>query len=732
MKACRGFYCCVALAAMGGLVASVMAAPPAPGKAAREAISTEAIGATGSGSAAGFPKCESTGFEAGEAICSWDLGVGICGPTFVCRDTAVDGGYPACALPQPPNPDNCCFLYPHPINEWFYQGSSQHCQQPHVSAANPASGTQHLRVEHSAQGGNPAGCVQTTIGAGTNCRFLFFTANQNPDEGVTPLNPGVTTISFDMARTPGVESAINGMDMQVSNQDNTNGLLTQRWLFRYTGYVYAVDFAIGQYFFVGGMYGDGTYHNFGSVIDACEDTVTYSYDGMDVYTTSWSEGVQGANVEVFTMAGNNAPGAILDLDNFSVTRDLIAEPACPSICGDGAVEGVEQCDPGDGVVPGDDSCCPGLCGAVGAMDECQCPAPTNTLGACAGPELVNGVNGPFISSGGFYSYTADAPFTSVDTCASDFDSQIFWGFTADCAQFETFNDDCWNNDYAGTQQPGDPNASCYGGAAPPPGYQSCICNPTVPGETYTLLIAEWAPAPAGSTLIPPFCSSTVINITKKTGCNLGDVIPGGACCDQIAGTCTDGVEADACLGEFDVYSDNKNCEIVECVALTGACCNTAPGAGGACVETTSGDCPTSQYQSWTVNAACGDITCLEVTGSCCNTLSGTCSEGVTQGQCGVGADFVWTEGGTCSSCTARLGACCVKPDNLTAECSATTLAQCDAAGGVWSDSQDCANVECVPNFIPIPTVSEWGLAVLALMLLIGGKIYFSRREAAMA
>ncbi|MHC4698369.1 MAG: IPTL-CTERM sorting domain-containing protein [Planctomycetota bacterium] len=30
----------------------------------------------------------------------------------------------------------------------------------------------------------------------------------------------------------------------------------------------------------------------------------------------------------------------------------------------------------------------------------------------------------------------------------------------------------------------------------------------------------------------------------------------------------------------------------------------------------------------------------------------------------------------------------------------------------------------------IPTVSEWGLAILALFLLVGGKVYFGRRATA--
>jgi len=40
-------------------------------------------------------------------------------------------------------------------------------------------------------------------------------------------------------------------------------------------------------------------------------------------------------------------------------------------------------------------------------------------------------------------------------------------------------------------------------------------------------------------------------------------------------------------------------------------------------------------------------------------------------------------------------------------------------GSCTNDDADCS----------IPTVSEWGLVVLTLMLLIGAKVYFGRRQA---
>ena len=38
----------------------------------------------------------------------------------------------------------------------------------------------------------------------------------------------------------------------------------------------------------------------------------------------------------------------------------------------------------------------------------------------------------------------------------------------------------------------------------------------------------------------------------------------------------------------------------------------------------------------------------------------------------------------------------------------------------------------LPSPSGVPTVSEWGIAIMALLLLIGGKVYFTRRRRATA
>ena len=46
----------------------------------------------------------------------------------------------------------------------------------------------------------------------------------------------------------------------------------------------------------------------------------------------------------------------------------------------------------------------------------------------------------------------------------------------------------------------------------------------------------------------------------------------------------------------------------------------------------------------------------------------------------------------------------------------------------WEKGLSCEQLGCDANFTPIPTVSEWGLVIMTLLLLTGAKIYFGRRR----
>jgi hypothetical protein len=124
--------------------------------------------------------------------------------------------------------------------------------------------------------------------------------------------------------------------------------------------------------------------------------------------------------------------------------------------------------------------------------------------------------------------------------------------------------------------------------------------------------------------------------------------------------------------------------------------------------------------------------CVEHTGACCETVTGTCADDVLSAACPAGPQQSWFKGQTCAQieCDAHLGACC--NGDAFGGCTETTFAGCPTAGtkNVWSKLQTCAQITCTHE--AIPTVSEWGIAVLTLLLLIVAKVYFGRRQASAA
>jgi hypothetical protein len=134
--------------------------------------------------------------------------------------------------------------------------------------------------------------------------------------------------------------------------------------------------------------------------------------------------------------------------------------------------------------------------------------------------------------------------------------------------------------------------------------------------------------------------------------------------------------------------------------------------------------------------------CFENTGACCEAVKGTCEEDVLDADC-KGVQDTWTKLGTCPRdpplpprdsdvvCDADLGACC--DEDTFGGCEQTTANECGLLKkGVFYKLQDCSELDPPCTHKAIPTVSEWGIAVLTLLLLIGAKVYFGRRQAATA
>ncbi len=210
-----------------------------------------------------------------------------------------------------------------------------------------------------------------------------------------------------------------------------------------------------------------------------------------------------------------------------------------------------------------------------------------------------------------------------------------------------------------------------------------------------------------------------------------------ACCDGGTGTCTDGVDLADCTGPSLTWYENQECaNLVEpgttnpisCARDTGACCDAGPGAGGpgpegACSPTLPEDC-TGTYDTWTKRADCADVTCIEVTGACCRLLTGECEDGVLMGDCS-GPQDRWSVEASCSQtpCELVTGACC--DSDAFGACTQTTQAGCSCPKCSWTKLADCADVEC--THAAIPTTSQWGLIILALILLVAAKVTFGPR-----
>lgn len=195
-----------------------------------------------------------------------------------------------------------------------------------------------------------------------------------------------------------------------------------------------------------------------------------------------------------------------------------------------------------------------------------------------------------------------------------------------------------------------------------------------------------------------------------TECN-----PDTGACDSLpdppsGSTC----EADADLCTTHLCDGAGNCvlsQTVECPPPSGPCdgglaCNPATGACENLPDLPLGTVCEADQDLCTMHACDGQGNCV-LTGSAmvtCPPPTGPCDGG--------------------SACDPATGLCVPLPDPVGTPCETDknecTVQECDGTG-------QCVAVQDLCPDGQIPTVSEWGLVVLALLLLIGSKIYFGRR-----
>jgi len=245
---------------------------------------------------------------------------------------------------------------------------------------------------------------------------------------------------------------------------------------------------------------------------------------------------------------------------------------------------------------------------------------------------------------------------------------------------------------------------------------------------------------------------TQVSWTKGTLC--ADLDPAcsehtGACCDRrIADPllrCRDDVTESLCVIDDPTqvsWTKGTLCADLDpsCSEHTGACCDRRIADP---LLRCRDDVPESlcviddpAQMTWTKGTSCRDLDpgCTEHTGACCDQriadADDRCRDDLPASECVIDdPDQVsWYKGVRCAdldpACLEHTGACCDEDsfgtcqDNLPAS-------QCNCTKCVFYKDTPCAEIVCLHK--AIPTMSQWGLAVLTLLLLIGAKVYFGRR-----
>lgn len=226
--------------------------------------------------------------------------------------------------------------------------------------------------------------------------------------------------------------------------------------------------------------------------------------------------------------------------------------------------------------------------------------------------------------------------------------------------------------------------------------------------------------------------------------------PNGTVCELDENLCT----IDLCNGQGQCQHDgNVTCQAAKPPCESGAVCNPDTGNCDALP-----DAPTSTQCERDGNLCTQDhcngkgqcvllsnVTCQPASlpceaGEVCNPTTGNCDDnpdapmGTVCGNDGDQCTFDFCNGdGSCiHPDNGQCGACC-----LPSSCAeGYTQVGCSAAGGshlgpnsncVGDNDQDGIDDACGVTG-EIPTVSEWGLVVLALLLMIGAKLYFGNRR----
>jgi hypothetical protein len=363
--------------------------------------------------------------------------------------------------------------------------------------------------------------------------------------------------------------------------------------------------------------------------------------------------------------------------------------------------------------------------------------------------LDNGPNGPYtkpFDASGYAVFQYESGTlenVSIDTCGTspDYETGIaYWGSWTDPADFGVDNDDCCDvvaAGYGGCAN-SDPTAACYDADdSDLRAYSACAC--------YDLPLAGdslWG------AIIRPSTSPLVVNISKKAECGGGVA---GSCCDTNGHDgdgfgCVDTVTEADCSGDYDTWDPIAKCPDIVCDCIPdcdGRECGD-DGCDGICTSNSDGSPNDCDDDNVCTDDSCGaDGVCVNADNAidCDDGLFCTVNDVCALGECHGVARVCPQGNGVCDGeeeCDEVADICTNPPDLVYPDdlfCNGVET--CDPVEGVQDNEDPCDDPgtqvcyeeddECFD--LVIPTVSEWGLVILALLLLTGAKIYFSRRQA---
>ncbi len=367
-------------------------------------------------------------------------------------------------------------------------------------------------------------------------------------------------------------------------------------------------------------------------------------------------------------------------------RDLCMHVPMNSLCDDGAFcNGVETCDPllgcqaGTSPCPSDGiDCTTDTCDE--STDQCQ-HTPSNAFcddGAfCNGAEVCDVFND---CVAGTEPCPADSVACTIDSCDE----------VADQCLHTPSNGLCTDGAFCNGVEICDPLLGCIAGANPcPPDSIRCTidsCNES---------------------------TDTCLHVPTDSLCSDEQFCTGVETCNGVAG-CQNGPDPDCSFL-------NNACNMGVCNESNDQCQSVPTNQGGPCVDDGL-FCNGSEV--------CNNGNCVSTGNPCqfgtlCDELNDECVECFTASQCDDNNNCTMDNctNGTCThfdngSCD---GACC---NFITGTCTDGVQSADCPPESTFTMGQTCANLNCQPT---IPTVSEWGMVVMTLLLLTGGKLYFGRR-----